>query len=249
MCAISVFDRKIKLFSFDLWETVIKEDEEFERTIRRGDFLAKKLEIQSSIVHQALKDLAVISRKVYRTEMRTLLTIERVNYLLDLLEKSLSEEEKKEIEKYFSEVSLHLQPPLIEGVSSFLKLLKSHGVKITMISDTGYTKGKDMRKLLTNHGIVHFFDAFIFSDEERTAKPSAHMFKRIESQFPEIDPESMVHMGDNPATDILGAVKRGWNAILFRRDIQEVSQLNIPEDVPFVNSYEELANCVKPIFY
>ncbi|MFO7736135.1 MAG: HAD-IA family hydrolase, partial [bacterium] len=155
--------------------------------------------------------------KVYHEEKRTMLTEERIELIADYLDVSVSKAEKNKLESYFSKVSLHRPPPLVNGVSEFIRTVKRKGVPLVMISDTGYTKGCHMRKLLKMHNIADYFDFFVFSDETHSAKPAVSNFRIVEKNFREIPPEKMIHIGDNPETDIKGGEFAGWETILFRR--------------------------------
>ncbi len=241
MSHIKICGKTISLFSFDLWETVIKEDGENERMMRRAKFLSKKLSLTPNHVLNALRNAAKHFFDVYSREQRTMSTRERIELTIKLLNKKLSEEDFLEVETYFSTVQLEVMPPLMENIEEFLAILKENNVKITMISDTGFTKGREMRKMLDLHGIYHYFDKFVFSDEEPVSKPHEHVFKKIEDHFPEISNNAMLHIGDNPRTDIAGAENRGWHTILFQRNI-EISRKHFTErsDLIRVKSYKEL---------
>lgn len=237
--------KDIKLFSFDLWETIIREDDEDDRQLKRAQFLAQKLNMPVPETLAAINESGAIFTAAYRAEQRTMLNDERLNIILEKLGRTLSEKDFKEVTDYFSAVSVHIPPPLMDDIHDFIKAIKSLGIKTAMISDTGFTTGKDMRILLKMHGIFDYFDFVIFSDETGFAKPRKEVFQMVEKAFPDINKAEILHMGDNPRTDIAGSESMGWHTILFQRN-EFVSKKHSTQrsDIIKVSSYRELMESV-----
>jgi putative hydrolase of the HAD superfamily len=241
MGAVTINGHTIELFSFDLWETLISEAEEPLRQKERARIIAEKSGAAPNAVHAAIRKVSRAFTEVYYREGRTMLTLERLDLILERLGRTLSPAEREETAQLLSEASLVIAPPLIDGAAAFLELLKKNGVTVTLISDTGYSRGCEMRTLLDRHGMLHFFDLCLFSDEEGMAKPRRELFEKIERTFPRIPPSRMLHMGDNPLTDIAGAERSGWRTMLFQRN-DEVRRVHYSDrrDLPRVGSYAEL---------
>ncbi len=87
-------------------------------------------------------------------------------------------------------------------------------MKVGLISDTGYTPGRTLRKILANHGIERHFHAFSFSNETGYLKPNPQTFHAILEQL-NVPPEEAVHIGDLEETDIAGAKAVGMKAIKY----------------------------------
>lgn len=241
MGTVTINGHTIELFSFDLWETLISEAEEPLRQKERARIIAEKVGVSSNAVHTAIQKVSKLFTEVYYREGRTMLTLERLDLILERLGRTLSAAEREETAHLLSAASLTIAPPLIDGATEFLELLKRNNVTITLISDTGFSRGREMRVLLERHGILPYFDLCLFSDEEGAAKPRRELFAKIEQAFPHIPPSRMLHMGDNPLTDIAGAERSGWHTLLFQRS-DEVRRIHRSDrrDLLRVGSYGEL---------
>lgn len=102
-------------------------------------------------------------------------------------------------------------PPLMDGVKETLDILSSN-FKLGVISDTGITPGRVLRKVLEKHGILDYFQTAVFSNEIGYLKPSNVMFETALKNLG-IKPENAIHIGDLLETDIKGAKDAGMKAI------------------------------------
>ncbi len=102
-------------------------------------------------------------------------------------------------------------PPLMDGVKETLEYL-SKNFKLGVISDTGITPGRVLRKVLETHDILKYFQTTIFSNETGYLKPSNAMFETALKNM-EIDSENAIHIGDLLQTDIKGAEEAGMKTI------------------------------------
>ena len=102
-------------------------------------------------------------------------------------------------------------PPLMDGVKETLEYL-SKNFKLGVISDTGITPGRVLRKVLETHDILKYFQTTIFSNETGYLKPSNAMFETALKNM-EIDSENAIHIGDLLQTDIIGAEEAGMKTI------------------------------------
>lgn len=245
MGIVTLNGHTLELFSFDLWETLISEAEEPLRYEERARIIAAKSGAAVEEVRAAVSAVTRIFTDVYYREGRTMLTLERLDLILERIGRQLAPTEREQTAHLLSEASLTIEPPIIDGAAEFLELLKKKGVAVTLISDTGYSRGREMRTVLERHGILAYFDLCLFSDEEGMAKPRRELFAKIEQAFPHIAPSRMLHMGDNPLTDIAGAERSGWRTILFQRsdDIRRRHHSD-RDDLRRVSSYAELTALV-----
>ena len=97
-----------------------------------------------------------------------------------------------------------------------LKSLKERGCSLGLISNTAMTSGATFRVHLTRLGLLHFFDTVVFSDEVGYAKPSVKVFRKALDALG-VTPEAAVHVGDDRAADVGGALKAGLRAIWVAR--------------------------------
>lgn len=100
---------------------------------------------------------------------------------------------------------------LIDGADSVLRHLKSRGYKIGILSN-GF-KAVQYQKLASS-GIDKYIDCVVLSDAIGVNKPHRPIYDYALQQSGAVAAESVM-IGDNPDTDIAGAVRAGWPAILF----------------------------------
>ncbi len=120
------------------------------------------------------------------------------------------------IREPYSHALLHFQPRLVDGAKELLSTLKQQGYRIGLISNTGRTPGRTMRKVLEGYGLTRCFDSMTFSDEAGYIKPNPRIFG-IALESLQARPENTVHVGDNPLLDVYGARSCGIGAILFTK--------------------------------
>ena len=77
--------------------------------------------------------------------------------------------------------------------------IRAHGLALGVISNTGRTPGRVLRRLLAATGFLPCFDVLAFSDEAVVRKPAAAIFRRVLDQTG-VDPAGAVHVGDDPVT-------------------------------------------------
>jgi len=63
-------------------------------------------------------------------------------------------------------------------------------------------------------GIDHHFDAIYMADVDNPAKPHRHMFDQCLATF-DLPPSALLHIGDNPETDVSGAQALGIPTVWF----------------------------------
>ncbi|OPY28266.1 MAG: putative HAD-hydrolase [Methanocella sp. PtaU1.Bin125] len=127
------------------------------------------------------------------------------------------------IREPYSHALLHFRPKLVDGAAELLVGLKRQGYRIGLISNTGRTPGRTMRKVLDGYGLTKCFDAMTFSDEVCYIKPNPRIFALALDSL-RAKPESTVHVGDNPLLDVYGARACGIGAILFTKYMDRFEQ-------------------------
>lgn len=116
-----------------------------------------------------------------------------------------------ELDKTYLDL-LARQRTLVPGALNLLEVLRSKNVKIAILSN-GF-KEVQHRKI-ESAGIRSYIDLVILSDDINVNKPDQRLFRYAMEQDGNMNPDSHLMIGDNPATDIAGAVNAGWHAILF----------------------------------
>lgn len=103
---------------------------------------------------------------------------------------------------------------LVPGARELLDYLKAQGYKIGVISNGFYEV--QYRKMVSSD-IVDYFDAVVLSDDIGVNKPDKRIFDYALQQS-NAEAGRTLMVGDNPDTDIAGAVRAGWYAIYFNRN-------------------------------
>ncbi len=215
----------MKAVSFDLWGTIIHESP-FQ--IRVTDYL--RVSRLRRLLAQAGYPVGVeILRRAYHETWRRcealwstnkdIPTFEQVTMLLSLIRSELPNELDETVlgtlEAAYVDPVFVAPPALDPDAEWLLSDLKKAGVKIGLICNTGRTPGWALRRLLRAFGIEGYFTAMLFSNEEGIRKPSPQVFLRLLERLGAIEPSQAVHVGDDPTTDIPGAVGIGMGAILI----------------------------------
>jgi FMN phosphatase YigB (HAD superfamily) len=147
--------------------------------------------------------------------------------MFDELKIDLEIEESKKIGDAIERVMLSNPPSLRKGVFNTLSTL-SFEYNVGMISDTGITPGKIIRKILKDYNIFNFFNVTVFSDETGFYKPHPIVFKTALNHLG-CSPRNAIHVGDLLDTDIRGALDYQMHAVWIR-DPQTQNPSNIVPD-------------------
>jgi putative hydrolase of the HAD superfamily len=115
--------------------------------------------------------------------------------------------------KAFSRMEVDLPPDLAPGIEACLAAL--HGsYRLGIVSDAIVTPGRDLRDILKGHGLLHYFDVCVFSDEAGAAKPAPRVFE-VACEALDCRPSELIHIGDREANDVAGPVNFGSHAVLY----------------------------------
>ncbi len=209
-------DPTLVALTFDFWGTL------YQNAYARGDRLqlvAEALECHGQsrpweVLDAAYGHARSVWDTVWREEQRSISITRWVEEVLAHLEADLTPDAAAELGRKIEEVYLRTdQPRPVEGVQEVVPKLAQE-YRLGLISDTGLTPGRVLRRLMDRDGLLRHFDALTFSDELGAAKPRAEPFLHTLDQL-EAQPEEAAHIGDLPETDIEGARRVGMKAILF----------------------------------
>lgn len=209
-------------FSFDLWLTLIKSHPEFK---------AKRVELFSSFfnVDKPIDEVAK-TVKYYDDLCNTINEVTGGNidtfeiYLmilgaLDVDVKLINKEKLNEFYNKSEELFLEYKPVVIfENIHDFFEDIKNQGKTINILSNTGFMKGKTMRKFLIHENLDQYIDFHIYSDEINCSKPNPLIFQEVKNKIKDQDlpMHQILHIGDNPVADYQGAKNFGFSAHLLK---------------------------------
>lgn len=103
---------------------------------------------------------------------------------------------------------------LVDGAIELLERLHASGWKTGVLSN-GFTEVQHRK--IRNSGLAPYVDYVVLSDDIGVNKPDVRLYRHAE-QVSGSDAAHCLMVGDNPDTDIAGAIAAGWQAILFAPD-------------------------------
>lgn len=117
----------------------------------------------------------------------------------------------------FRDVGERVPLELAPGIADVLGTLRSAGLRLAIVCDVGLTPSPTLRERLRRFGVLEAFDAWAFSDETGWFKPAPEAFApALEAVGLGVaDGPSVAHVGDNPRTDVAGALGLGMLAIRY----------------------------------
>ncbi|WP_326982350.1 HAD family hydrolase [Chryseobacterium sp. MYb264] len=209
-------------FSFDLWLTLIKSHPEFKA--KRVELFSSFFNVEKPIdeVAKTVKyydDLCNAINEVTGGNVDTfeiyLLILNSLNVDIKQLNRDVLNEFYQKSEDLFLEYS----PVVIfENIHDFFDEIKNQGKTINILSNTGFIKGKTMRKFLINENLDQYIDFHIYSDEINCSKPNPQIFQAVKNLIKnqDLSLNQILHIGDNLIADYKGAKDFGFNAHLLK---------------------------------
>ncbi len=215
------------LVSFDFWRTLFVAPMEGSRArhLARVSAYARALAALPEVPAEHRIGEVMLSEwgnfnAVHTGEERTLTNLERVVWLAEQLGVASPEEPALSELLAALEDSIFAGPPVIlEGMAELLHELSAR-VPVVLISDTSFSTGRTLRRLLEVEGIADCFTELVFSDEVGRSKPHAAVFEAATRGMSR-PPERAIHIGDREDTDVRGALRVGWDAVLFLAAVEE----------------------------
>ncbi len=122
---------------------------------------------------------------------------------------------------------------LVHGALDLLKYLVSRGYGIGVISNGFY---EVQHRKMCSSGIDGMINAVVLSDDIGVNKPDRRIFDYAVNKVSG-DASRTLIIGDNPETDISGAIGAGWHAIYFNRDGQ--NRLPVPDGCVEIRALSE----------
>ncbi|QBA22363.1 phosphoglycolate phosphatase [Chryseobacterium indologenes] len=209
-------------FSFDLWLTLIKSHPEFKT--KRVDLFSSFFNVDKPIeeVAKTVKyydDLCNTINEVTGGNIDTFEIYLMILGSLDVDVKQLNKEKLNEFYNKSEELFLEYKPVVIfENIHDFFEDIKNQGKTINILSNTGFIKGKTMRKFLIHENLDQYIDFHIYSDEINCSKPNPLIFQEVKNNIKDQDlaMNQILHIGDNPVADYQGAKNFGFSAHLLK---------------------------------
>ena len=210
-------------FSFDLWLTLIRSNPEFKR--KRNLLFKDFFEINASIekVTEVVRYYDVLCNNINEKTGLNLSTYEIYYLILGALEVNLESNGLERLAAFYDETEalfFNNKPELIfPDIKLQFEEIVAEGKSINILSNTGFIKGKSLRKLISHYELTDFISFQIYSDEVGFSKPNKEIFQMVFDQVKEskkIPKNEVLHIGDNSIADYNGAINFGFEAHLLK---------------------------------
>ena len=233
--------QEINHVSFDLWMTLIRSHPEFKK--KRAELFCRFFSVADLAgAESAIRKTDLVVNHINETTGGNIDALEMYLLALHQLNDSWKSVTPDCLERFYSGTELLFENyaplPVDDSVTDGLKMMQDKGLSMNILSNTGFIKGKMLRKALDKMDWAHYFSFSIFSDETGHSKPHTAMFgevwnevKKLKIRSGQIAKKEVLHFGDNPFADVEGGKKYGFSTALF-----------LPDKEPF---YQQIKKAIK----
>ena len=206
-----------------MWLTLIRSNPEFKN--KRNLLFKDFFEIDSSIerVSEVVRYYDVLCNNINEKTGLNLSTYEIYYLILNALEVDLSLNDVNRLGEFYQETEtlfFNYKPELIfPHIKLQFEEIVNEGKSINILSNTGFIKGKSLRKIIAYYELDSSIDFQIYSDEVGFSKPNNEMFQLVFDQVNKLrktEKKEILHIGDNSIADYNGAVNFGFEAHLLK---------------------------------
>ncbi len=217
--------------SFDLWLTLIKSNPVFKQ--KRDELLKDFFKIPHSVeaISAKIRVWDLRFNAINESSGRNIEAEEMVLIILADLECDIKKIDSSHLAEYYEvmeDLFFKHHPVLIEDkLPGYLRNLSEDQITVSILSNTGFIKGKTLSKLLNKLKIDSFLKFQIYSDEISYAKPSKEAYTHLLNNVAGIKSEAILHIGDNENADFNGAAKHGLQSALINSNSVSLLDLKI----------------------
>jgi putative hydrolase of the HAD superfamily len=205
------------VISIDLWGTVFNYNSEISVSVRRRElvrlYAAERGVTDDDRIDEAFFSATEHFKETYETRAITLTPRERLTYQLESIGIEADGDGFEELVDNAQNAILDNPPPLAHHLHDGLQILASR-FPLVLVSDTGFSPGKVIRRIFQNYGLAQYFADYSFSDENGRSKPDPYAFTSVLERVGAA-PSEFVHIGDTEWSDIKGARNLGGRACLY----------------------------------
>jgi len=215
----------IKAITFDFWQTIYIDSQEL--NIKRDELRAFKIWKYLTEIGHNLRLVDVEQSVQIANDFGLSLWYEGLVISIDdcisevgkVLGIAFNGEKTRTITEIMGMATLETAPTLAPFIQTELPGL-AEKYRLGIVSDTGLTSARFLRRLLSRDKIISHFTALGFSDEMGYSKPEPTIFHLTLQQLGVASSES-VHIGDLVQTDIRGAKSAGMRTIQYANGAQK----------------------------
>lgn len=215
--------KKYNHLSFDLWLTLIRSNPEFKqkRNLLFKDFFEINAPIEK--VTEVIRYYDVLCNNINEKTGSNLSTYEIYYLILNALGVDLLVNGTEKLGEFYNETEVlffNYKPELIfPNIKHQFEEIVKEGKSINILSNTGFIKGRSLKKLLAHYELTDSISFQIYSDEVGFSKPNNEIFQLVFDQVNEsrvVKKNEILHIGDNSVADYNGALNFGFEAHLLK---------------------------------
>lgn len=229
---------KYKHYSFDLWRTLIKSHPRFKK--ERAKYLYENYNFANKSLiefEKTIRQVDLMCNAINEKNGGNIDAEEMYYFILCQVNETPDVVKSIDMQQLYTDVEQLIEryTPIIydeNTISTLAKIKTFPNVTLNILSNTGFIKGKTLRKVLHKIGLTEYFDFQLYSDELNISKPSKHFFNEMLHQVEVIRKDKLpkaqiVHIGDNYFADIEGAIAFGINACHINTNDKTIKTLLI----------------------
>ncbi|MDQ1094999.1 MULTISPECIES: HAD family hydrolase [Chryseobacterium] len=209
-------------FSFDLWLTLIKSHPEFKT--KRAALFAEFFNINQPAVkvNETVKYYDDMCNTINEVIGNNIDTFEIYMLILGSLQVDIRGIKQQQLHDFYQEserLFMEYRPVIIfDNLHALFEEIRNQDKTISILSNTGFIKGRTMRKFLIEENLDAYIDFHVYSDEINCSKPNPLAFREVKNNIKNknIDISQVLHIGDNPVADYKGARDFGFSAHLLK---------------------------------
>ncbi len=244
----------IKAITFDLWDTIFKDDSDEPKRAALGlpskpqarlQLLVDEItrhhpEISPAQVGQAFDYANQIFEHHWQVEHFTPSVSSRLQNVTDFL-KIPPTPGFAEVVRRIEEMKMQILSDPAPGIHEVLAELSPHYI-LGVVSDTVYTPGRCLRQLLQGQNLLRYFRSCVFSNEVGVSKPNPTMFEQAAAELG-VPLSQIMHVGDRESNDIGGPLALGMKSLLYTGVIDRGSENS--QATAICQDYAELPRIIK----
>lgn len=209
----------LRAIVFDLWGTLMTERRSAfpQRAQMRYDGVAPILRRHG--IDVTLEEFTERHREstsalsALQEEGRDVTAEERARHVIARFDSAAAERASDEdvaafVEAYGGPIVL-TPPELLAGAAEAIAEARARGLRVGLISNTGVSGGRHLRRVLDTHGLLDHFKVLLFSDELRQSKPHHGIFEAALGAL-DVTADEAVFVGDTPRYDVGPPRTYGW---------------------------------------
>jgi predicted HAD superfamily hydrolase len=241
----------IKMVSFDVFDTILFRTchHPIDVFLLVAQIAKQRGILPQSVTEKEFQQIRVLAEEKARAEQKK--TIGTTEVTLESIYQFMPS--RFGIVAQLTEIELEVETKCCYANPSIVSLmcyLVKYNVPFVAMSDM-YLSAKHIERLLTNAGIpADLFKQIIVSNEEGVGKSSGLLFKRLLDYYPDIVPETILHIGDNQVADVEGAKSEGLQALHYNivpsrfDDVFDWEKIRTGLVLPEISSLRKLACAV-----